>query len=107
MNINLFKSALYKSRDSSVGKALGYGLDDWGSRVQFPAEAGNLSFHHSVQNGSGTHPASYPMVPGALSLGVKRPEREADHLHPSRAKVRNAWSYTSTPLICIHCMVLS
>jgi hypothetical protein len=36
-------------------------------------------------------------VPGALSLGVKRPGREADHSPPSSAKVKNAWSYTSTP----------
>jgi hypothetical protein len=49
------------SHDSSVGIALCYGLDDWGSRVQFPAGAGNLSLHHCVQNGSGAHPASYPM----------------------------------------------
>jgi hypothetical protein len=34
---------------------------------------------------------------GALSLGLKRPGREADHLPPSSAKVKNAWSYTSTP----------
>jgi len=30
-----------------------------------------------VKNGSGAHPASYPLVPGALSLGVKRPGCEA------------------------------
>jgi hypothetical protein len=48
-------------RESSVGIALGYGLDDRGSRVQFPAGAGNFSLHHCVQNGSGYHPASYPM----------------------------------------------
>jgi hypothetical protein len=52
---------LNKSRDSSVGIALGYGLDDRGSRVRFPAGAGNFSLHHCVQNGSGTHPVSYPM----------------------------------------------
>jgi hypothetical protein len=46
---------------SSVGIALGNGLDDRGSRVRFPAEAGNFSLHHHVQNGSGAHPASYPM----------------------------------------------
>jgi hypothetical protein len=34
---------------------------------------------------------------GALSLGVKRPEREADNSPPSSAEVKNAWSYTSTP----------
>jgi hypothetical protein len=36
-------------------------------------------------------------VPGALFLGVKRPEREADHSLPSSPEVKNAWSYTSTP----------
>jgi hypothetical protein len=36
------------SRDSSVGVALGYGLDDRGSRVRFPAGAGNFSLHHRV-----------------------------------------------------------
>jgi hypothetical protein len=48
----------FKSRDSSVGIALGYGLDDRGSRVRFPTGAGNFSLH---QNASGAHPASYPM----------------------------------------------
>jgi hypothetical protein len=50
-----------ESRDSSVGIALGYGLDDRGSRVRFPAGAGNFSLHHRVQNSSGAHPASHPM----------------------------------------------
>jgi hypothetical protein len=36
-------------------------------------------------------------VPGAFSLGVKRPGREADHSPPSSAEVKNAWSYTSAP----------
>jgi hypothetical protein len=52
---------LFKSGDSSVGIALDYGLDDRGSRVQLPAGAENFSIHHRVQNGSGAHPASYPM----------------------------------------------
>jgi hypothetical protein len=50
-----------KSRDSSVGIALGYGLDDRGSRVRFPAGAGNFSLHYHVQNGSGAHPTFYPV----------------------------------------------
>jgi hypothetical protein len=49
------------SRDSSVGTALGYGMDDRGSRFRFSAGDGNFSLHHRVQNGYGTHPASYPM----------------------------------------------
>jgi hypothetical protein len=43
------------------GIALGYGLDNRGSRIRFPVGAGNFSLHHRVQNGSGAHPASYPM----------------------------------------------
>jgi hypothetical protein len=61
--------------DGSVGIALGYGLDYRGSRVRFPAEAGNFSLHHLVQNGSGVHPASYPMgnrhsFPGGKAAGA-------------------------------------
>jgi hypothetical protein len=86
-----------KSRDSSVGIALGYGLDDQGSRVRYPAGAGNFSLHHRVQNGSGAHPASYTMGTRDSFPGVKRPGREADHSPPSSAEVKNAWSYISTP----------
>jgi hypothetical protein len=50
-----------KSRDSSIGIALGYGLNDRGSRVRFPAWAGNFCLHYRVQNVSWAHPALYPM----------------------------------------------
>jgi hypothetical protein len=58
-----------------VGTALGYGLNDRGSRVRFPAGAGNFSLHHRVQNGSGAYPASYPMstrgsFPGGKAAGA-------------------------------------
>jgi hypothetical protein len=64
-----------KSHDSSVGIALGYGLDHRGSRVRFPAGSGNFSLHHRVQNGSGTHPTSYPIgtrgsFPGGKAAGA-------------------------------------
>jgi hypothetical protein len=64
-----------ENRDSSVGIALGYGLDDRGSRVRLPAGAGNFSLHHRVQNGSGAHQASYPMgtrgsFPGGNAAGA-------------------------------------
>jgi hypothetical protein len=77
-----------KSRDISVGIALGYGLEDRASRVRFPTGTRNFSLHHSVQNGSGAHPASYPMVTGGSFPGVKRPGREADHSPPSTAEVK-------------------
>jgi hypothetical protein len=50
-----------KSRDSSVGIALGYRLGDRGSRFRFPAGVGNFSLHHGEQNGSGANIASDPM----------------------------------------------
>jgi hypothetical protein len=77
-----------KSHDSSVGIALGYGLDDQGSRVRFSAVVRNFSLHHRVQNGSGAHPASYPMDTRGFSLGVKRPGRETYHSPPSGTEVK-------------------
>jgi hypothetical protein len=64
-----------KSHDSSVGIALGYGLNDRGFRVRFPAGNGNFSLHHCAQNGSGAHQASYPMgtrgsFPGGRAAGT-------------------------------------
>jgi hypothetical protein len=46
-------------------------------------------------------------IPGALSLGVKRLEREVDHSPPSSAEVKNAWSYTFIPSVRLHGMMLS
>jgi hypothetical protein len=76
IHFNIFlPSTSRSSHDSSVGIALGYGLDDRSSRVRFPAGAGNVSLHHRVQNGSGAHPASYPMgtrgsFPGGKAAGA-------------------------------------
>jgi hypothetical protein len=62
------------SSDSSVGIALGYGLDVRGSRVPFPAWAGNFSLYHRVHNGSGAHLASYPVGTMGSFHGGKAPE---------------------------------
>jgi hypothetical protein len=72
--------------------------------VRVLTEVGNFSLHHCVQTGSGAHPASCPM---GTSLRVKRQRREADPSPPSSAEVKNAWSYTSTPPIRLHDVVLS
>jgi hypothetical protein len=72
---------------------------DWtigGSRVRFLVGAGRFYLHYRVQNGSGATQPPIQWVPGALSLGVKRPGREADHSPPSCAEVKKAWSYTFT-----------
>jgi len=47
-----------------------------------------------------SHPASYPGGTGGLY-----PEGEADRSPPSSAEVKNAWSYTSTPLVSFHGVV--
>jgi hypothetical protein len=100
-------TASFKSRDSSVGIALGYGLDDRGSRVPFPAGAGNFSLHHHVQNGSGAPRASYQMGTRGSFPGVKRPGREADHSPPSSAGVKEFVElYLHSP-IHLHGVVLS
>jgi hypothetical protein len=75
----------FKSRDSSVGIALGYRLDDRGSRVRFPAGAGNFSVHHHIQNGSGAHLASYPMGTRGFFPG---------------SKAAGAWSWPLTSILC-------
>jgi hypothetical protein len=46
-------------------------------------------------------------VPGALSLVVKRPGREADHSSHLIPGSKHEWSYTSTPSIRLHGVVLS
>jgi len=75
--------------------------------VRFPAGTGNASLHHRVQNGSGPTQPPIQWVPGVLSLDVKRPGRESGQSYPSSAKVKNAWSYSSIPRICLHCVVLN
>jgi hypothetical protein len=51
-----------------------------------------------VEIGSGAHPASHPVgTGGAVSHGVKRHGREADH-SPTSAEIKKTWLYTSTPL---------
>jgi hypothetical protein len=57
------------------------GLGDRRSKVRFPVGAVNFSLHHRVQN-------AIQWVPGALSLGVKQPGREADHSPLSSAEVK-------------------
>jgi len=46
-------------------------------------------------------------IQGAISLGVKRPGREVDLSPPYSADVKNSWSYTSTPPIRLHCVLLN
>jgi hypothetical protein len=60
---------------------------------------------HCVQTGSGSHRAPFPVTPEAF-CGLERPRQEADHSPPSSVKVKNAWSYTSSPSIRLYTVVL-
>jgi hypothetical protein len=49
----------------------------------------------------GTTQPPIQWVPGAFSLGVKRPGRETGHSHESSAKVTNAYLHSrNTPSYC-------
>jgi hypothetical protein len=54
---------------------------------------------HYYEKASALGPTQPPIqwVPEVISLGVKRPGREADHSPSSSAEFKNAWSYNSTP----------
>jgi hypothetical protein len=77
-----------KSRDSSVGIALGYGLDVRGSRARFLAGLGIFLFTTASRTALRTTQPPMQWVTGALSLGVMRPGRETDHSPPPSADVK-------------------
>jgi hypothetical protein len=56
------------NRKISVGIAKGYELD---SRGSIPSKGRDFSLFHSVQTGSGAHPASYIMDTGGCFVGGK------------------------------------
>jgi hypothetical protein len=74
------------SRDSSVGIALGCGLDD--RRFESQQWVGIYVFTTASRSTLGPTQPPIQWVPGALSLRVKRPGREADHSPPSSAEVK-------------------
>jgi hypothetical protein len=83
-------------RDSSVGIATGYGLDDQG--VAFRVPVGSRIFS------SRRRPDRLWGPPSLLSNGyrvffpgLKRPGREDDHSPPTSVEVKNTWIYTSAP----------
>jgi hypothetical protein len=94
----------YLSRDSSVGIAMGYGLDDRGS---IP---GRSKFFCTPQHPDrlGARLASYPTATVSLYLGVNRPGREADHLTYLHLvpKSRMMELYVNST-ICLHDIVLN
>jgi hypothetical protein len=89
---------LIESRDSFVGIATR--LTGWTIGVLvFDSRRGLGIFLFTTASRTALGPIQPPIqwIPGALSLGIKWPWREADHSPPSSAEVKNAWSCTSNP----------
>jgi hypothetical protein len=64
----------------------------WSSSVSIVSGYGRKDFSCSlyVQNGSGAHPASYPMDNAGPLPGAKaRPRRNSDHSPPPSSEVEN------------------
>jgi hypothetical protein len=73
-------------RDLLSGKALGYGPDDRG--FDSLQGLGNVLLTTAFRLVLGPTQPTIQWVPGAPSLGVKRPGREADHSPPSSSEVK-------------------
>jgi hypothetical protein len=78
-------------RDTAVGIATGYRLDDRGVRVR--VLVGSRIFYSPCRPDRlwGT------LRPGILSPEVKRSWSEADHSPPTSAEVKKIWTHISTP----------
>jgi hypothetical protein len=82
---------------AGVGIATDHRLDGRWAAVRVPVGAW-FSPLYVVQTCSGD-PIQPPIqkVLWALSSGVKRPRREADHSPPTNTVLKNTWIHTSTP----------
>jgi hypothetical protein len=86
------------------------GIVTWlrAGRSGFESQQGLKIFLFATSSRPALGPTQPPIqgVPGALSMGVRRLGREADHSSPSSAEVKNAWSCISTPPVRLHGVVI-
>jgi hypothetical protein len=82
------------SRDSVVGIATGYWVDDRGVGVRVTVGQ-DFFFSTSCRPALGSTEPPIQWVPGALSPGVKWPGHEADNSPPTTAEIKETW-------VCIH-----
>jgi len=69
----------------------------WTTGVQLQARAGIIHFATASRPAVGAAQPPIQWELGALTQGVNRPGREADHLHVCNEEVKNTWSYTFVP----------
>jgi hypothetical protein len=93
----------FKVWDSSIGRAMVYGLDDRGFESRHWLR--NFLFTIVSRPPLGPTQPSMQWVPRTCSLGIKWPGSEADHSLSSSAEIKNAYSYTSTAPIRLHGVV--
>jgi hypothetical protein len=70
----------------------------WTTGVRHAAEAKVPFFTRESRPAVCSTRSPIQWISGPLSLGIKTPEREADHSPQSNVVIKNAWSYTYTPL---------
>jgi hypothetical protein len=82
----------------------------WMAWFRFPGEAKQKRyFLFAIESRPALGPTQSPIqwVPGSLTPRAKQLRREAHHSLLSIAEVKNAWSYASTPTICLHGVVVN
>jgi hypothetical protein len=87
-----------RSRDSSVGIAMGYGPDGRGIGVLFPPGERDFLFSTASRPALGLHPTSCPMGTGGCFPGGKAAGDEAYHSLPSSYEVKNSGAIPPTLL---------
>jgi hypothetical protein len=85
------------SRDSVVGIVTSYGLDDEDVEVRVPVGSRIFSSPRRPDRLWGSPNLLLNGYWRAVSPGVKRPGREADHSPPTSAEAKKMWIYTPTP----------
>jgi hypothetical protein len=87
-NMKTWKVSFSKSRSSPVGIATGYGLTDRGVGVRIPVESRICISPPSSRLSSTQHPIQWVLL--ALSVGIKRPVREADQSPPTSSDIKKS-----------------
>jgi hypothetical protein len=105
-DFNMFYLNMSRWR-SIVGIVTGYGAERLRGRSSSPGRVKNFLFSAPSTPALGSAQPPIYWVPGALSLGVKRPRCEADHSPPVVLRSRKSGSIHPLLYMTIFCVVLN